>query len=83
VSKAETGKARARYRHRIGAGYRWKVILSLLGPNVIWAACAPAPQSAANPMAISSDVFIVGLSKGISSLFFHELAGANYRATYD
>jgi hypothetical protein len=47
-----------------------KVILSLLGPNVIWAACAPAPQSAANPMAISSDVFIVGLSKGISSLFF-------------
>jgi len=43
-----------------------KVILWLLGPNVIWAACAPDPQRAAKPIAIRSFVLIFrSLSKGI------------------
>ena len=51
-----------------------KVILWLLGPNVIWAACAPDPQSAASPMVIRSLVFIAGLSKGIVFPCFMDLA---------
>src|SRR5439155_16973628 len=39
-----------------------KVILWMLGPNVIWAACAPDPQRAAKPIAIRSFVLMVGLS---------------------
>jgi hypothetical protein len=39
-----------------------KVILWLLGPNVIWAACAPDPHRAAKPIAIRSFVFMIGLS---------------------
>jgi len=38
-----------------------KVILWLLGPNVIWAACAPDPQRAAKPIAIRSFVLIFSL----------------------
>src|SRR5437868_5959864 len=57
------------------------VMLWLLGPNVIWAACAPDPQSAASPMAIRSVVFIAGLSKGKVFLCFMGTNTSNYCAT--
>src|SRR5207253_4656819 len=45
-----------------------KVILWLLGPNVIWAACAPDPQRATMPIAISSFVTMIGLQKSLHDL---------------
>src|SRR5882724_1785798 len=57
-----------------------KVIFWLLGPNVIWAACAPDPQRAAKPIAIRSFVIMMGLSKGNMPPIFMT-SQSNYRAT--
>src|SRR5438132_13872198 len=53
-----------------------KVILWLLGPKVIWAACAPDAERAAKPIAIRSFVIMIGLSKGTGPPILRGLPGA-------